>query len=112
MQPQYMGRTMKCYPLHESEMGTLSILNTQATVFFSAATGAFGYAVSIWTNAAFAGAPTETARIATHTIAPLVAIAGVVFSIIALICAVQRRGVWERIKKESVTLHAAPAPEA
>jgi hypothetical protein len=106
VQPQYMGRVMKCYPVHESEMEMLSTLNTETTVFFSVASGAIGYALSIWINASFAAALTDKARVALG-VAPVVFLVGVIALAVAAYQAWRRAGLWGKIKREAVAIPSA-----
>lgn len=101
VQPQYMGRTMKCYPVQEAEMEMLSTLNSQATGFFSIGSALAAYAASIWTNAAFASALTESGKTAAQQVAPVTVFLAIAFALLGW-DAVRRRGsLWSRIRSEA-----------
>jgi hypothetical protein len=112
VQPQYMGRTMKCYPVQETEIEMLAVLNTQATLFFAAATGAAGYAFSIWTNAQFVEKLTPTAKVASDGLMPVLIAVAVIFGAIGVYSAFRRGGLWDKIKKESFIVQATMAAPA
>lgn len=109
MRSEYMGRTMKCYPVHEHEMDILSTLNTQTTVFFSAASAFAGIAVSIWISAAFAEAVTVTVKMATLAIGPAALFIALIFGGLALMARKKRSDLWGRIQTESAgSMQAKP----
>jgi hypothetical protein len=106
---QYMGRTMKCYPVHETEMDSLASMNTQATAFFSAASAFAAYAVGIWTNASFADKLTATAEVASMMVGPILIVVAFFFAGLGIYTVARRRSLWKKIKSEAVTLHATAA---
>jgi hypothetical protein len=105
VQSQYMVRTMKCYPVHESEMEMLSTLTTEATIFFSLASLSIGYALSIWINGSFVVTLTDKAKNAL-AVAPIALTAGLILLGIAIYQVVRREGLWGRIKKEAVVVES------
>lgn len=107
MQAQYMARTMKCYPVHESELETLSTLNAASTVFTSIGSACLAFAVGIATNAAFAETMTPVAQVATGLGAPVLAVIALVFYGLGIGASLRRRSLWDKIKREAVSLHAS-----
>lgn len=107
VQSEYMGRTMKCYPVHETEMESLATLNTEATVFFSAASACLALSAGILTNAMFAEHATEMSKFATFIAAPFLGALAVLFGGLGLYTAHRRKALWGRIKQEAVTLTAS-----
>ena len=109
MQPLYMGRTVKTYPVSESEMQTISALNTQVTVRISVATLLFGLASSIWINAIFNAAMTPAGTVATYYVAPILLVFSVGYGISGYFSRRNSKAEWERIKTESVPVQSMAA---
>jgi hypothetical protein len=86
-------------------MASLATLNTEATIFFSLASGAISYALSIWINGSFATTLTDKAKVALG-VAPIALVVGGICFLIALYQAWRRMGTWGRIKSESVVLES------
>jgi hypothetical protein len=114
MRPQYMGRTMNCYPVSEPEMEHISSLNALAAAGFSAGTFLLAMGASIWINASFYTELTAEAKVAAKYVAPLL----VVFSIICAFGGIwaqrKRKSAWGQIKAESQpvqTVAVAANPE-
>lgn len=108
-QAEYMGRTMKCYPVHENEMESLATLNTEATTFFSVASAAIALGAGILTNAAFAETLTPTAMVSCMIIAPVLGALALVFLGLGFYTTRRRATLWKRITSEAVTLRATAA---
>lgn len=106
VQSEYMGRTMKCYPVHETEMESLSTMNTEATVFFSSMSACIALAAGIVTNAIFAERSTEMSKFATLIGAPFLGGLAILFGCLGVYTAYRRSALWGRIKQEAVTLKA------
>jgi uncharacterized membrane protein len=59
---EYNSRTMKSYLILESEMSTLSMLNTGATICISIATFFASIAAGLWSNVFVADKPSDLAQ--------------------------------------------------
>lgn len=113
MHPEYMGRTMKCYPVHETEMDGLAEANGDATAHFAFASACLAFAIGIWTNAAFSEKLTPAGELATTLAAPFLLVMAVFFGVLGLRASSRRDKLWMKIKREAVTLQAsasAPVP--
>jgi hypothetical protein len=75
----YVERQVKAFAVFDTEVDVLSSLNAQATVFFSVASAALSFAVSIWANAAFYSELTPAGQIASHIVAPALLVVAVLF---------------------------------
>lgn len=109
MQAEYMGRTSKCYPIHESEIESLATFDALGTVFSAIGSAALAFAGGIWTNAAFAEKLTPLAELTSKFGAPLLCTLSLIFYLLAYFAVTRRRSLWKRIKGEAVTLHAHAA---
>lgn len=112
VQSQYMGRTMKCYPIHETEISTISMLNTASTVLFELATAAVGYATSILSSAIFYQTITPAGQIGTKIVAPALLVFAAIVGVGGVLAIIGRQNAWGRIKAESYPVQAAiPSPQ-
>lgn len=100
-----MGRSMKTYPVHETEMNSISLLNTGATLFFTLAGIPFGIAMSIWISAAFNSTQTQLGTLCALIVAPILLIFAVVFFVLGCTAWLQRRNLWSHIKSESAPMN-------
>lgn len=99
----YVGREMKAYAIVEGEVRTISMMNGLATVFFSAATMFLGFAIGIWTNAAFYETLNPEGKILAHVVAPVLC-GMTVLGVILGFWALRNRGTtWDAIRRESKT---------
>ena len=67
----YVQRAMRVYALPESELKSVSLMNTLASVFFSVASGLFSLAVGIWINSLFQIEMSSAGEILAKAFAPL-----------------------------------------
>lgn len=103
MQPEYMGRIMRCYPIHEAEIENLSTLNADATTYASVASVLLGFAFGILTNLIFTEKLTPVAKVASFIGAPVLVFLAAVFGWLWLSKRKRRASAWERIKSESAS---------
>lgn len=101
-QSEYMGRTMKCYPVHETEMESLATLNTQSTAFFSVGSALIALAAGILTNAAFADHLTAAAMVACLVAAPALVCVAAVYFWLGREATRKRSTLWMRITGEAI----------
>jgi hypothetical protein len=97
----YVEREMKAFAVFEAEMQALASLNTQATIFFSVASGLLSFAVGIWTNAAFYERLSAAGLIATGYLAPLLLLLAAVFYALAIYASVKRTKTLRTIREQS-----------
>jgi hypothetical protein len=97
----YVKREVTVYGIHEYEANTLSYLNTQSTLFFSTGTAFLGYAVAIWTNAAFTAQRPLSGQAALDYVAPILCIATGCFYFAGIISTIKSISTWRRIKRQS-----------
>ncbi len=99
--PLYVERQMKVYAVTEGEVGSLSTLNAQATVFYSAASFSLSAAISIWINAIFYTELTPAAAVAKLYVAPAILLLAAVLYYLGWHATKSRRSTWDAIKRES-----------
>jgi hypothetical protein len=75
----HMERTMKFYPISESELNSITIFNSVATIFFSLATGLVTFIAGLWGNVVVAGTITAESK-------AIVGIVSIVCGILAAAC--------------------------
>jgi hypothetical protein len=92
---------VKAYPIFESELESLSFLNTMTLVFFSVGSAMVSFAFGIWTNAAFAEKLTAEGVVASNYGAPALLIAAVICYGLGGLSLYSRRQQWLKIKAES-----------
>lgn len=107
VQAEYMGRTVRCYPVHETEMEGLTEANGDATAHFAFASAFLAFAVGIWTNAMFATELTASGELATTLAAPVLIVLSVFFGILGLRASARRNRIWNKIKSEAINLHSS-----
>ena len=101
-----MGRSVKCYPVHETEMEGLTEANGDATAHFSFASAFLAFGVGIWTNAIFATELTASGQLATMLAAPVLIAMAVFFGLLGLRASARRDRIWNKIKSEAINLHS------
>jgi hypothetical protein len=99
----YVERQVKAFAVLEAEVDALSSLNAQATTFFSVSSAAISYAVSIWTNAAFAQQPTPEAIVASHMAAPILLVLAAVFVGLGIHSLIRRSATVNSIRTQSTS---------
>ncbi len=92
---------MKAFAVFESEIEALASLNTQATIFFSVASGLLSFAVGIWTNATFYEQLSAAGLIATKYLGPLLLLLSAVFYGLAIYASAKRRTTLRSIREQS-----------
>jgi hypothetical protein len=97
----YAEREVTVYGIHKYEVDTLSYLNTQSTLFFSAGTAFIGYAVAIWTNAAFANNAPDIGVFAKSYVAPGLSAIAVIFYVFGAISVFKGKSTWKKIRQQS-----------
>jgi len=115
VQSEYMGRTMRCYPVHETEMDGLIEANGDATSHFAMSSACVAFGVGIVTNAAFTEKLTPAGELATKLAAPVLLVLALYFVVLGLRARARRERLWTKIKREAVTLQAtasSPVPTA
>jgi hypothetical protein len=105
LQPRHTTRQMTEYIVTETELSSISLLNTLTAAFFSFSSGAFMYSVGLWSDTYMQSTLTEKAigftqfgEVAGLVIAFLFVVAGVFTWI-------RRRSILNEIKKQSVYIN-------
>ena len=106
----YTERQVKAYPIFESELESLSFLNTMTLVFFSVGSATISFAVGIWTNATFAEKMTPEGVVASIYGAPVLLVAAAICYGLGGLALYSRRQQWSKIKTESVA-RTEPSPD-
>jgi hypothetical protein len=92
IQPKYVHRDVPVYGVSRLEIEQISSLNNTSATYFSLTGIIVGYAVGIWTNAAFYdGALTPVGSLAARFLAPGMCLIAVVFVFLALQARSQRQ---------------------
>lgn len=97
----YVEREMKAWAVFDTEVEALSSLNTQATVFFSVASGLLSFAVGIWISAVFTEQLTPAGMLATSIAAPTLCVLALVFFGLAIGAWWKRRSTLAVIRQQS-----------
>jgi hypothetical protein len=90
------------YALHEHEIQTISMMNTQATVFFSAGSGFVSFGLGIIVNALFQTNLTPSGEVLFKIGAPLVVLCSMLFFGLGFWAIHKRNNTFAQIKRESV----------
>jgi hypothetical protein len=99
--PIYTRRNMTMYALTESEITTISQLNTDVSLHFSIASFLLSMALGVYTNALFYDKLNSAGSLAQGFAAPLVLLLGMVFAIRGLFGLKRRSDLWSKLKTES-----------
>jgi hypothetical protein len=92
---------MTTYPVNDTEIGMIGMLEFQSTAYFSAATLFIGGAATIWISATFYETVPPAAKLLTLFGAPVCLVIGLIFVGLGVMAWVQKRGIWVKIKGES-----------
>lgn len=98
-QTTYVSRSVNAYPLHDSDIESLSLFNNLSTLFFNFCSFLLALALGIWTNAAFVERPTAEGQILAWVAAPIMIFFSVVFLGWAIWAHVKRKTIWSEIRK-------------
>ena len=99
--PVYTKRSITMYALTETEVTTISSINTRSTTDFSIGTFLLGLGVSVYTNAIFYSQLNSAGEVAKGYVAPLVCIVGAYFLISGAAGNRKRSRLWAKLKSES-----------
>jgi uncharacterized iron-regulated membrane protein len=97
----YVEREVQALAVFDTEVETISSLNTQATVFFSVGTGLISLAGGIWTSAAFSTQLTPAGQLAVTLAAPVLCLLSLVFFGLALVAWWKRKSALNTIRSQS-----------
>lgn len=104
--PIPMERPMKVYPVHGSDIISLSLLNTLVTGLWSGASALIFLGIGIIIDLAVggqftAGQLTESGRVLLICVAPLCGVLGLASFIAGWIVRGKRESIWDKIERES-----------
>lgn len=94
-------RTVKCYPVLETELKSVSMYNTLVAVCFSVASGLFSFGLGLLINAFILGNVAGTSAALVWLILVLCVVLALVFVIGGIWAWCNRRSEWKRIVQES-----------
>lgn len=97
----YVERQVKAYAVLETEVSSLSTLNTLATTFFSVGTGLASVSAGIWITAAYTENLSATGEVLAKTVAPLVLVLSCIFFWLARWAVQSRRSSWQVVVDQS-----------
>lgn len=92
---------MRVYGIFESEVTSISMMNSLATSAFSIASALLSFAVAIWINATFYQTLTPEAVVLSHVVAPGLCVLSVAGCGLGAFALISRRGTWRAIQQES-----------
>jgi hypothetical protein len=98
----YVERHLTVYGIHEYEAESLSNLSTVAMLSFSLGSLFLSVPIGIYISWAFAEHLSVKAGFTTEVVAPAFLFATVAFYALGAVFLHQRRGLWERIKDQSM----------
>ncbi len=99
--PTYAQRFMTSYAVTDHELDTLSLANTGAVFCWSVATFLLGVASSIWIGVALVSPISETAKLLSAILAPVLAVLAVALIAAAVVLRKYRKTQVDRIKAQS-----------
>ncbi|MCX5518444.1 hypothetical protein OSH10_08350 [Kaistia defluvii] len=97
----YMTRTMTVYGMHEGEVEMMTHLNTQATVFFSVASGCVSIGAGIWVSAAFSSELSPEGKVLLWGGGPALIVLSAVFVALGIWSMRSRGSMLEKIRRQS-----------
>lgn len=105
----YVERQAKAYAVFESEIETISLMNTLATTRFSFGAAFLSFAIGIWTNAAFVTdkIPPEGAILA-KVVAPIFCVLAAAGFILGAWALWSRHQIWKTIVSQSSSISQPP----
>jgi hypothetical protein len=104
----YVEREVKCLAVFDTEVDTLSSLNTQATTFFSAAAAFFSYGVGIATSAAFTETLTAEGLVLRNVGGPSVVVVALICLALGIFAWQKRRATLAAIRAQSSSATRRP----
>jgi hypothetical protein len=99
--PAYVEREVKAYAVFETEMHTLSFLNTLATTFFSIGSSLASIAIGIWANGKFTEKLSPQADILANFAAPGLCVLAAIFVGLGIWAICRKQTVLDAIRSES-----------
>jgi len=107
--PIHMERPMKVFPIHESEVSGLSLLNNLVTGFWSGASGLLLLAIGLIIDLAvegqlISGQLTESGRVLLLCVTPLCGLIAFALFIAGWLAKGKRASIWRRIEEESIEI--------
>jgi mannose/fructose/N-acetylgalactosamine-specific phosphotransferase system component IIC len=104
---------MREYVVTEAELDQISLLNTMASAFFSAASAAASFAVSLFASATVQGSLTEGATVFVHTGEIVGGILATGFAIAGCVALFKKRSKVSDIRRQAIPIDqvsAIPTP--
>lgn len=99
--PVYTRRNMTMYALTESEVSTISSVNTQVSVDFALSSFLFSAALGVYTNSIFYNELNAAGSLAKYYAAPITFALGLVFLVRGVAGVRRRSKLWSGLKAES-----------
>lgn len=101
---------MKVFPVHESDISSLSLLNNLVTLFFSGASATLLFGIGILVDLAIeghfvAGQTTESGRVLLLVVVPICIVFTVALTLIGFWVRGKRQSIWQKIEDESTECH-------
>ena len=97
----YARRSLRAYPILDSELRNLSYFNTLSATCFSVMSALISFAVGIWVNALFVENPPAQGKILSHIVAPAFCAVAVVALGLGIWAICSRTNTWRDIRRSS-----------
>jgi hypothetical protein len=101
VQMLYVRRAMKVYALPESELKGVALMNTLASVFFSAGSGFLSLGIGIWVDSAFQEELSPAGEILAKVTAPAAMVVAAIFGCLGIWALRARGSSLKTIQQES-----------
>jgi hypothetical protein len=97
----YARRSLRAYPILDSEVRSLSIFNTLSTTCFALMSAFISFAGGIWVNALFVENPPAEGKILSRFVAPALCVGAVVALLLGIWAICSRTNTWREIRRSS-----------
>jgi hypothetical protein len=109
---QHGVRTMKVYPVTESDMLSLKLTTGLSSLLLSIGMALIGYSVEIFTDSSFAGTKAVENNPMTNYVAPICLACGGLLLLTGAAAAIGYWLTWGRVKKNTQTLNIVAKPSS
>lgn len=94
-------RVMKVYPIVESELSTITIMNVLSALGFSIGGIFVGIAINVWINASFYKELVPEAQVMVYWGAPISLVLGLFFFAVSVLAVAFRSSTWRAVRRSA-----------